>query len=224
MPRNGAGVYSVYTPGNPVVAGTTIDPTVQNNTVNDIATALTNSLCRNGEAVPTANLPMGNFKFTGLLAGSATGDSIAYGQAAVFTGITSTSDTTTYKGQTATTAGQAGMMVANSGGTRKLELWFFDSAAPTTYGVTAGNVVINSAAGTNGINFSVSDTYSVRFDNSLNVLIGGLAAAGTTAAKTIQIANGTAPTANIVGGQIYVEAGALKYRGSGGTITVLGNA
>ncbi len=45
-------------------------------------------------------------------------------------------------------------------------------------------------------------------DVSGNLLVG-LATAGTTAAKTIQIANGTAPTANVAGGQLYVEAGAL---------------
>jgi len=48
--------------------------------------------------------------------------------------------------------------------------------------------------------------------DSLGNLLVGLTAAGTTAAKTIQIANGTAPTANVSGGQLYVEAGALKYR------------
>jgi len=60
-------------------------------------------------------------------------------------------------------------------------------------------------------------------DASGNLLVG-LATAGTTAAKTIQIANGTAPTANVTGGQLYVEAGALKYRGSSGTVTTLANA
>jgi hypothetical protein len=60
-------------------------------------------------------------------------------------------------------------------------------------------------------------------DASGNLLVG-LAAAGTTAAKTIQIANGTAPTANVTGGQLYVEAGALKYRGSSGTVTTIANA
>lgn len=39
------------------------------------------------------------------------------------------------------------------------------------------------------------------------------------------IANGTAPTSNPVGGGFwYVESGALKYRGSSGTITTLGAA
>jgi len=60
--------------------------------------------------------------------------------------------------------------------------------------------------------------------DALGNLLVGLTAAGTTAAKTIQIANGTAPTANVAGGQLYVEAGALKYRGSSGTVTTIANA
>ena len=35
----------------------------------------------------------------------------------------------------------------------------------------------------------------------------------------MKIINGTAPTSSISGGIIYVEEGALKYRGSSGTIT-----
>ena len=64
---------------------------------------------------------------------------------------------------------------------------------------------------------------AMTLDASGNLLVG-LTAAGTTAAKTIQIANGTAPTANVSGGQLYVEAGALKYRGSSGTVTTIAAA
>jgi hypothetical protein len=63
----------------------------------------------------------------------------------------------------------------------------------------------------------------MRIDESGNLLVG-LTTAGTTAAKTIQIANGTAPTANVTGGQLYVESGALKFRGSSGTITTIAAA
>jgi hypothetical protein len=56
-----------------------------------------------------------------------------------------------------------------------------------------------------------------------NVMIG-VTTAGASAALTLQVANGTAPSGNIAGGQLYVEAGALKYRGSGGTITLLAGA
>jgi len=91
-----------------------------------------------------------------------------------------------------------------------------------TGGGSAGNLTLNSRS-TSNLCFAVSDSVKMRIDSSGNVLVG-LTAAGTTAAKTIQIANGTAPTANVTGGQLYVEAGALKYRGSSGTITTLGAA
>jgi hypothetical protein len=81
MARNGSGTYSLYTPGNPVVTGTTISSTWANNTLNDIATALTNSIAKDGQTTPTANLPMGTFKLTGLGAGSAATDSLNLTQA-----------------------------------------------------------------------------------------------------------------------------------------------
>lgn len=47
----------------------------------------------------------------------------------------------------------------------------------------------------------------------------------TGATNTITIHNGTAPTTNIAtGGQLYVEGGALKFRGSSGTITTIAPA
>lgn len=79
-----------------------------------------------------------------------------------------------------------------------------------------------AANGSAGSSIS-SWTQAMTLDASGNLLVG-LATAGTTAAKTIQIANGTAPTANVTGGQLYVEAGALKYRGSSGTVTTIANA
>lgn len=57
MSRNSGGTYSLPT-GNPVVNGTTIDPTVHNNTLSDIASELTNSLDRGGRGAMTAPLPV----------------------------------------------------------------------------------------------------------------------------------------------------------------------
>jgi hypothetical protein len=63
-----------------------------------------------------------------------------------------------------------------------------------------------------------------RADQSGNVLIG-MTTPATSSAKTLHIANGTAPTANPSGGGVlYVEGGALKYRGSSGTVTTIANA
>jgi hypothetical protein len=77
----------------------------------------------------------------------------------------------------------------------------------------------NAVTGTGTFTFTQAMTL-----DALGNLLVGLTTAGTTAAKTIQIANGTAPTANVTGGQLYVEAGALKYRGSSGTVTTIANA
>jgi hypothetical protein len=53
----------------------------------------------------------------------------------------------------------------------------------------------------------------------------GVTSFGTSAAKVIGIANGTAPTTSPANmGQLYVENGALKYRGSSGTVTTIANA
>lgn len=48
---------------------------------------------------------------------------------------------------------------------------------------------------------------------------------GTSAANVLGLKNATAPTTSPAGmGQLYVEAGALKYRGSSGTVTTIANA
>jgi hypothetical protein len=67
-------------------------------------------------------------------------------------------------------------------------------------------------------------TERMRLDSSGNLGLG-VTSFGTSAAKVIGIANGTAPTTSPAGmGQIYVEGGALKYRGSSGTVTTIANA
>lgn len=57
MPYNGSGTFSVYTPGNPVVTGTTISSTVQINTVNDFATGLSTAITKDGQTTTTAAIP-----------------------------------------------------------------------------------------------------------------------------------------------------------------------
>lgn len=81
MPRNGSGVFTVFTPGNPVVTGTVISSTVHNNTMNDIATALTQSISSTGETPISANLPMSGFKHTGVGNATARTEYAAAGQA-----------------------------------------------------------------------------------------------------------------------------------------------
>ena len=65
----------------------------------------------------------------------------------------------------------------------------------------------------------ISSTGNIGFNN------GQPGVWGTNADKVIAIGNGTAPTTSPAGmGQLYVEAGALKYRGSSGTVTTIAAA
>jgi len=78
-------------------------------------------------------------------------------------------------------------------------------------------------AGANTLSLITGGNARMIIDATGNILIG-VAIAASSAQKTINLSDGTAPTGNIVGGIIYVEAGVLKYRGSSGTVTTLGAA
>lgn len=65
MPFDGNGGFDLVA-GNPVVTGTTISSTVNNNTMSDFATGFETALTINGQTTPTANIPMGGFRITGL--------------------------------------------------------------------------------------------------------------------------------------------------------------
>jgi hypothetical protein len=68
------------------------------------------------------------------------------------------------------------------------------------------------------VNANPTDTFTVR---AFNVGLG-TDTFGTSAEKVIGIANGVAPSTSPTGvGQLYVESGALKYRGAGGTVTTI---
>lgn len=73
MPYNGTGTYTPPAGDFPAVSSTVIASTKYNNLINDIASALTNAVTRDGQSPPTANLPMANFKHTGVSAAAASG-------------------------------------------------------------------------------------------------------------------------------------------------------
>lgn len=94
MSRNGSGVYQLPA-GNPVVTGSTISSTWANNTLTDLATAMTGSVAADGQTPITGNLQMGNNKVTGMSAGTTTGDAVEYDQftTPTFTGNVTMSST-----------------------------------------------------------------------------------------------------------------------------------
>lgn len=88
----------------------------------DIGTALSNCLCRDGQSTVTANIPMNSKKFTGLTAGSAATDSVTLAQtqasAALWLGTTSGTNTITATVTPAIAAYAAGQrFIGLAGGT-----------------------------------------------------------------------------------------------------------
>jgi hypothetical protein len=65
MSRNGSGTYTLPA-GNPVVTGTTITTTWANNTLTDMANALTGSVASDGQTTMSSNLNMGNNRIISL--------------------------------------------------------------------------------------------------------------------------------------------------------------
>jgi len=116
-----------------------------------------------------------------------------------------------------------GFLVGRSFSSDDANNWFIydvTSAALRFFIGSTGFVGIGTAAPT--ALFDVFGNMTVSNNGNLGV---GVVTFGTSAAKVIGLANATAPTTSPAGmGQLYVEAGALKYRGSSGTITTIANA
>ena len=114
MSFNGSGVFNINTAGQPVVSGTVISATAFNALTADLATGLSTCLTKDGQTNPTANLPMANYKFTGMGAGSDATDSANLSQVqstvVKLIGSVSGADTITGSMTPALTAYAAGQM------------------------------------------------------------------------------------------------------------------
>jgi len=123
--------------------------------------------------------------------------------------------------------------VCVSGYDQSLGVNFFSHSSGAYKYVLTGNAVkqgmfngqfIWSVAPSGTAGDVITFTQAMTLDASGNLLVGA-AAAGTSAAKVLGLANATAPSTSPAGmGQLYVEAGALKFRGSSGTITTIAAA
>jgi hypothetical protein len=115
MSFNGSGTFVINSAGQPVVTGTVISSTAFNALTADLATGLSTTVTKNGQTTPTANLPMGGFKFTGMADGTAGTDSatVSQIQSAYGTFLTAAgTDTITATVSPVLTAYSAGQMFA----------------------------------------------------------------------------------------------------------------
>lgn len=83
MAWNGLGTFNLDPAFSPEINGNIIDAVRYNGLFTDLAVGLTAALARNGENVPSANLPMAGFKHTGAAAATATGQYLTWGQSAL---------------------------------------------------------------------------------------------------------------------------------------------
>ena len=80
MSYNGSGTFVINSAGQPVVTGTVISSTAFNALTADLGTGLTTALTKDGQTTPTANIPMGTYKITGLGAGTLVADAVRLSQ------------------------------------------------------------------------------------------------------------------------------------------------
>lgn len=91
-------------------------------------------------------------------------------------------------------------------------------------GANSGHITYNRSLQALQLGANGGTTAQVTLDSLGNVGIG-VTTFGTSAAKVLGLANATAPSTSPAGmGQLYVESGALKFRGSSGTVTTIAAA
>lgn len=128
MSYNGSGTFVINTAGQPVVSGTVISSTAFNALTADLATGLSTAITKDGQTTPTANIPMGNNKITGLAVGTAATDAANLSQVQSTTAklINSISGTDTI----------TGTMSPNLGAYATGQMFYFIAAGDNTGAVT----------------------------------------------------------------------------------------
>jgi len=131
-----------------------------------------------------------------------------------YTGTSASGYTSATNASLAIDSGTSTNTVLNFVGGGDMGIWRSNSSAAYDVGIGFGD---NS---NRQLVFTTAGTERARIDSSGNLLVG-TTSTPTTAAKVIAMGNATAPTASITGGVLYVESGALKFRGSSGTVTTI---
>jgi len=217
MPFSGSGSFSVYTPGNPAVTGTTISSTAFNNTMNDFATGLSNTITRDGQSPATAAIPMGNNKITGLANGTARTDAanVAVVQDGTPTYLTSVAGTNTVTatvtGLTAYTAGQSFRFVSAGANTGAVTI--------NINSIGAKSVTKNGTTALSSGDIVSGAVYVINYDGTQFQISGGVG--GGAVAGGVMYENATTLTSNytLTTGRNAMMAGPLTI-GSGVSLTI----
>ena len=111
--------------------------------------------------------------------------------------------------------------VVNNGFYNSSGQWIYKNtaAASAYYQVSGQHVWQNAPSGTAGN--AISFTQALTLTAAVNLLLNGTSDPAGAQGCLVIYNRTAAPTGNIAGGILYVESGALKYRGSSGTVTTL---
>jgi len=199
MSRNGSGVYTLPA-GNPVVSGTVIASSWANNTMNDLAAAMTDSVAADGQTPMTGSLNLNSNKIVNLATGTVATDGVNYAQfnTPTFGGAVVCSSTLTVTGATllSSTLAVTGDASFNSTGQVKLPN---GTTAQRSATPTVGSVRFNTTLQT----FEGYSTYSGQTISSITRVT-------TTATLT------TAANHNLTTGTFVTVSGATpaEYNGT----------
>jgi hypothetical protein len=193
MSFNGSGTFLINTAGQPVVSGTVISSTAFNALTADLATGLSTCLTKDGQTTPTANIPMGSNKITGLALGTDATDAptLSQVQSTVTKLIASVSGTDTITGSLTPS------LAAYAAG----QMFYFVAAGDNTGAVTlninslgAKNVTKNGTTALSAGDIKSGQTVAVIYDGTRFQMINSALstfAAGTAAAPSITFTNDT---------------------------------
>jgi hypothetical protein len=187
MPYNGSGTFNVYTPGNPVVTGTTISSTWANNTLSDLATGLSTAITKNGQTTVTANIPFSGYKLTGVGAATLRTDAATLANIQDGTGV----------------------YVATVGGTADA-ITLTPSPAIAAYAVGQRFVFVPGAANTGAATVNVSGLGAGALQKGGVALGAGAIANGSPVEVLVTAAT---PVFEIVGTGSYVGSGSITTSG-----------
>jgi hypothetical protein len=211
MSRNGSGVYTLPA-GNPVVSQTVISSSWANNTMNDLAAAMTDSVAADGQTPMTGPLNVNSNKVVNLANATVATDAVNYGQFSTptFSGAVVCSSTLTVTGATVL---NGGLSVTGNG-------------SFTGDGTFAGNLAVNGTGqikfpnGTTAQRSATPTVGSVRYNTSLQTFEGYSTYSGQTISSITNVTTTatltTAENHNLTTGTFVTVSGATpaEYNGT----------
>lgn len=199
MPYNGSGIYSL--PLANVVGGTTITATWANTTLPDVAAALTNALCKDGQSSMSGALNMGGQVINNLAAGSAASPSL---------NITGDVNTGLY-------SGGADIIGVTTGGVSR-QVWLANGRSLVGRTVDSGNATFQVESNADSNLLELKNTAAASFgglllsSNDRTFSILQYSSTHANAGKVFLDTNGSADVEHRVNG-----VAAVKMESNGGT-------